>query len=105
MNEKLHNTDFNDFDLQEESFFFNGNRLIIKRVKDLDDLVNRISDDEFGEDERLPYWAELWPSAIALSRFLFKNSSLIKDKNIIELGCGLGLTSLALYSQNRNDCC
>ena len=99
MSRKLQTTNLNEYDLTEESFLFYNTRLAVKRVKDLDELVNRISDDEFGEDERLPYWAELWPSAIALSRFLFNNSSLIKDKNVLELGCGLGLTSLALFSQ------
>jgi len=72
----------------------------LKRVSNLDDLVDQVSDEQFNEDERLPYWAELWPSAIGLSRFLFKNKQLIAGKSILELGSGLGLTSLAIASLN-----
>lgn len=75
------------------------NELIIYRVKNLDDLVDQVTDDEFNKDERLPYWAELWPSAMALSRFLASNTNLLSQKKVIELGCGLGLTSLAAMMQ------
>ncbi len=48
----------------------------------------------------MPYWGELWPSSIALSRFIVKNSELFQEKNILELGCGLGLTSIVIMQQN-----
>ena len=41
-----------------------------------------------------PYWGKCWPAAIALSEFITKNSSLIQDKLVLELACGLGLPSL-----------
>ncbi len=44
----------------------------------------------FAEDERLPYWAELWPSAIGLAHYLDRDVSL-RGKHVLELGCGLGL--------------
>jgi len=47
----------------------------------------------FNEDERLPYWAELWPSARALARHLLDNPP---PGPVVELGCGLALPSLAL---------
>ena len=72
----------------------------IKRIKNLDDFVDRVSDDEFNIDERLPYWAELWPSAIGLSRYLLKDAPEFNNKSILELGCGLGLTSLCLAMKN-----
>lgn len=80
----------------EQILRFDDKTLKIKRVKNLDALVDQIDDRQFSEDERLPYWAELWPAAIGFARFLFKNGALIKDKSVLELGCGLGLTSLAL---------
>jgi ETFB lysine methyltransferase len=77
-------------------FQFDGIKLNLLRVANPDELVEQLSDEEFNKDERLPYWAELWPSAIGLSRFLIKNPDLIQGKKILELGCGLGLTSMIL---------
>lgn len=49
----------------------------------------------FAEDDRIPYWAELWPSSIALATWLKEQTLLIKDKLCLDLGCGLGLSALA----------
>lgn len=41
-----------------------------------------------------PYWSKIWPSAIALCRFIADRPELIKDKQVLELAGGLGLPSL-----------
>jgi ETFB lysine methyltransferase len=82
-----------------EQFCFGTHQLQLLKIADLDTLVDTISDDQFNVDERLPYWAEIWPSAIALSRFIFKNPNLFQKRRILELGCGLGLTSMAIMLQ------
>jgi predicted nicotinamide N-methyase len=43
-----------------------------------------------------PYWAKLWPSALALISILQKHPSLIRDKTVLELGAGIGLPSLMM---------
>jgi predicted nicotinamide N-methyase len=43
-----------------------------------------------------PYWAKVWPSAIALHNVLKKHPSLIKDKTVLELGAGVGLPALMI---------
>ena len=86
--------------LETAQFDFKDTHLKINKVENLDDLVNQVSDDEFNKDERMPYWAELWPSAIGLSRFIIKNPELFHKYNVLELGCGLGLTSMVLMQQN-----
>jgi predicted nicotinamide N-methyase len=43
-----------------------------------------------------PYWAKVWPSAIALHNLLQKHPSLIKDKTVLELGAGIGLPALMI---------
>ena len=53
-----------------------------------------IDENEFDGDERLPYWAELWPAARALARVVLDQPVL--PASAIEVGCGLGLPSLAL---------
>ncbi|MCW2998170.1 MAG: methyltransferase protein [Solirubrobacterales bacterium] len=47
------------------------------------------------QDEYLPYWAELWPSAIALARRLAGPGEAPAGLRVLELGCGLGLPALA----------
>ncbi len=52
-----------------------------------------IDEAEFDRDERLPYWAELWPSSRALARYMSGKS--ISGRRVIELGCGVGLPTVA----------
>ncbi len=54
-----------------------------------DDLID---EQEFDEDDRLPYWAEIWPSAIALARRLSRED--LAGRRVVELGVGVGLPSL-----------
>jgi predicted nicotinamide N-methyase len=49
-----------------------------------------IDDEAFADDEFLPYWAELWPAALALAEAL----PSVAGRRVVELGCGLGLPSL-----------
>lgn len=83
-------------------FDYKDTHLSINKVENLDELVDQVTDDEFNKDERIPYWAELWPSAIGLSKFIIKNPELFYKKDILELGCGLGLTSLIIMQQKPN---
>ncbi len=41
-----------------------------------------------------PYWAKIWPAAIALCKFLAANTHYIQDKKVAEIAAGLGLPSL-----------
>ena len=47
----------------------------------------------FEEEEFLPYWAELWPSGLALARNVAARE--LGGLRVLELGCGLGLPALA----------
>ncbi|HEU4642878.1 MAG TPA: methyltransferase domain-containing protein [Gemmatimonadaceae bacterium] len=52
-----------------------------------------ISEEDFAVDERLPYWAEIWPSSLVLaSRLLEERGS---GRRLLELGCGVGVVSTA----------
>jgi predicted nicotinamide N-methyase len=46
-----------------------------------------------ANDEYPPYWAELWPSSIALARAVAAAAPV--GARVLELGCGLGLPSIA----------
>lgn len=56
-----------------------------------------IDEEDFERDERLPYWAELWPSAISLARYLSRED--VSGRRTIELGCGLGLPSVVALAR------
>jgi predicted nicotinamide N-methyase len=59
-----------------------------------DALINSDKETKEYKDERIPYWTEIWPSALAMSKFILENAELIKGKKIIEIGAGLGLPSI-----------
>lgn len=46
-----------------------------------------------------PFWAKVWPSAMALSLFLQKNDNLINNKKVLEIGAGIGLPSFSIANQ------
>jgi predicted nicotinamide N-methyase len=75
-----------------------GKTFMIRRVENIDKLIETISDEEFKEDERFPYWAEIWPSSIALSEYVLENKDEFSGRKILELGCGLGLVGIVLTS-------
>jgi predicted nicotinamide N-methyase len=51
-----------------------------------------ISESDFDRDERLPYWADLWPSARILAEELAVMR--LKGQRVLELGCGLGVVAI-----------
>jgi predicted nicotinamide N-methyase len=63
------------------------------RVADVDALLDRLPTMPFRPDDRLPYWADLWPSALALAGFLWRTVEL-QGQRVLELGCGLGLVGI-----------
>ncbi len=64
--------------------------LVIRHPANAEDLI---SEEDFERDERLPYWADIWPSARVLAaRLLGENGA---GRSLIELGCGAGLVSAA----------
>lgn len=66
------------------------------RRADLEALWTAMSENDPGwrEDERLPYWAELWPSSLALAAWLADRRCDIAGRVCLDMGCGLGFTAL-----------
>ena len=63
-------------------------------VRDTNLLVDAIDPVAFALDERLPYWAELWPSSVALASWC-AGGGVSAGRSVLELGCGLGLAGIA----------
>jgi predicted nicotinamide N-methyase len=67
-----------------------GRRVRLLRPRDSEELLE---EEAFEHEELLPYWAELWPSGVALARAVAARS--LRNARTLELGCGLGLVSVA----------
>lgn len=46
------------------------------------------------DDERLPYWAELWPASIGLASWLHGKQAAIAGRPCLDIGCGVGFSAL-----------
>src|SRR3954447_23830239 len=77
-------------DLVEEVVGLRGRDLRLLRPRDADALLDEHA---FEHEEFLPYWAELWPSSLALARAIAGRA--LRGARTLELGCGLGLPSIA----------
>ena len=67
-----------------------GRDLAVLRPRNSEALIDEHA---FEHEEFLPYWAELWPSGQALARRVAVRA--LHGARALELGCGLGLPSLA----------
>jgi len=67
-------------------------RFSLLTVRDTNALVDAIEPETFAMDERFPYWAELWASAVTLAAHM---AAVAPGRTVLELGCGLGLAGIA----------
>ena len=61
----------------------------ILRPPDAEALIDQA---RFDDDEFMPYWAELWPSGVALAAVVAARD--LRGARVLELGCGLGVPSV-----------
>ena len=73
-----------------EAIHIGGARFVLERPAEPESLIE---EGGFADDEFLPYWAERWPSGIALSEHVPARDDL-RGRRVLEIGCGLGLPSL-----------
>jgi predicted nicotinamide N-methyase len=76
-------------DLVEEVVEVAGRRISLLRPRVADALLD---EEAFEHEEFLPYWAELWPSAVVLAGEVARLD--LDGLRVLELGCGLGLPSI-----------
>ncbi|MBT4140414.1 MAG: hypothetical protein HOE48_21060, partial [Candidatus Latescibacteria bacterium] len=100
INRKIHDLKrelSNRYQLEEERHNICGRNLAITCVEDAEALFSKMV---FGDpnslevkDERLPYWATLWGSALVLADVILTKNVITPGESMLELGCGLGLGS------------
>jgi predicted nicotinamide N-methyase len=76
-------------ELVEERLTAGGHELRVVRPRDPEELLD---EEAFEHEEFLPYWAELWPSALALADAVARRD--LRGMRSLELGCGLAVPSI-----------
>jgi predicted nicotinamide N-methyase len=79
-------------DVVEETFALAGLTVRMLRPRDGDAVLDELLAEDDPDDERLPFWAELWPSGAALARAVAARP--LAGRRVLELGCGLGLVGV-----------
>ncbi len=82
----------------EERIVLGEFSVVLRRPAAPDALID---ERRFDEDEFMPYWAELWPSGVALARDVAELD--LGGRTVLELGCGLALPSLAAVHAGAAD--
>ena len=91
-------TSSTDFKYKEILISISGIEIKLVEVTNFDELFNKLVQEEITTkmslDDFIPYWTELWPSAIGLSHYMVNHEASFYNKKVLEIGCGLGLPSL-----------
>jgi len=85
-----HDTLLARFDVTTNVIEVHGETFSIQHPRDAETLIDEAA---FEHDERLPYWADIWPSSIALAMAVRPLDG--NCRTLLELGCGLGLVTAA----------
>lgn len=87
-----------DYQTEELQIDVAGIAIKILQIANVDELFEALiakgKTHEDVLDERIPYWAELWPAAIGLSQHLIKSDVIKPGVKVTEIGCGLGLPGI-----------
>jgi predicted nicotinamide N-methyase len=80
-------------DVVEETVPLAGRSVRLLRPRDGDAILDELLAEDDPDEERLPFWAELWPSGAALANAVAGRD--LAGRRVLELGCGLGLVGVA----------
>jgi ETFB lysine methyltransferase len=76
------------FRVDESALDIGGSRVVLLHPANAEELID---EKEFERDERLPYWADIWPSARVLGAEVLAMRG--EGLTLLELGCGSGLVA------------
>jgi predicted nicotinamide N-methyase len=80
-------------DVVEEAVTLGGRTVRMLRPRDGDAVLDELLAEDDPEEERLPFWTQLWPSGTTLAQAVARRP--LAGRRVLELGCGLGLVSVA----------
>jgi predicted nicotinamide N-methyase len=50
-------------------------------------------------ERQMPYWAKVWPSGVALADVVAERAAEVRDRQVLELGAGLGVTACTVLEE------
>ncbi len=71
-----------------------GRRWLISKGGNLEELWDQMTGDNEGDEDHIPYWTEIWPASKILAEHIYSFRSLLSGCLCLDVGCGLGVTSL-----------
>ena len=79
-------------DVVEETVVVGGRPLRLLRPRDGDAVLDELLAEDDPDEDRLPFWTQLWPSGTALAQAIAARP--LAGRRVLELGCGLGLVGV-----------
>jgi len=75
-----------------------GRKWLISKAGNLEDLWSKMTGEDPGEEDHIPYWTEIWPASKVLAGHISLCADLLHGRTCLDIGCGLGLTSMLACS-------
>jgi len=85
------------YNLEKHFIELHGKNYTLAMVHNAYDLLDKIDPKAFAEDEKMPYWAEIWSGSIILSKWILQQN-YPKERTFLEIGAGVGPVSAILTS-------
>ena len=79
-------------DVVEETVRLPGHVVHMLRPRDGDAILDELLAEDDPDEDRLPFWAQLWPAGHALASEVLTRP--LAGQRVLELGCGLGLVGV-----------
>ncbi len=90
-----------EYPLVQRKFSFGSETLIIEELVDVEDSIDIVfkwlesKNLPASEIEHLaPYFGKIWPAALGLAQWVADEGKKLKNKTLLEIGCGLGMPGL-----------
>jgi predicted nicotinamide N-methyase len=78
--------------LEQQTIAIPGGATTVDVIRPVD-TETLLDQSEADPEQNLPYWAEIWPSGIALAGAIAASPQAIAGQPVLELGSGLGITA------------
>jgi predicted nicotinamide N-methyase len=99
-----------EFETVDETIDVGGRPLRFTRVKDPDAVLDAVCQQETDRQRgiqpkrtlRMPYWAAVWESALALATYLAERDARepLAGRRVLDLGCGMGMAGASMALLN-----
>ena len=95
-------TRLQDYPLTTTTIALKTGQVKLTLIEEPDWFLEQLSREDEEGRLYLPYWTYLWESSIALARHIEKIGTSLKNTNVLEIGCGFGLTGIAACQAGAN---